>query len=31
VILPYLDKAFDPARFEKEVLNPLRVEKASKR
>jgi len=24
VILPYLDKAFDTARFEKEVLNPLR-------
>lgn len=31
VILPYLDKAFDAARFEKEVLNPLRVEKAAKR
>jgi hypothetical protein len=31
VILPYLDKAFDTARFEKEVLNPLRVEKAAKR
>ena len=25
VLLPYLDKAFDPARFENEVLSPLRV------
>jgi hypothetical protein len=24
VILPYLDQKFDAARFEKEVLNPLR-------
>jgi len=31
VIFPYLDKAFDAARFEKEVLTPLRVEKAAKR
>ena len=25
VLLPYLDKAFDQTRFEKEVLSPLRV------
>lgn len=31
VILPYLDKAFDTARFEKEVLSPLRVERSAKR
>lgn len=31
VILPYLDKAFDAARFEKEVLSPLRVERSAKR
>lgn len=31
VILPYLDKAFDAARFEKEVLTPLRVERGAKR
>ncbi len=31
VLLPYLDKAFDAARFEKEVLTPLRVERAAKR
>ena len=31
VILPYLDKAFDGARFDKEVLTPLRVEKTAKR
>lgn len=31
VILPYLDKAFDGPRFEKEVLTPLRVEKTAKR
>ena len=31
VVLPYLDKAFDPARFEKEVLTPLRVERGAKR
>jgi hemerythrin-like domain-containing protein len=31
VILPYLDKAFDAERFEKEVLSPLRVERGSKR
>jgi len=31
VIFPYLDKAFDPARFEKEVLTPLRVERGAKR
>jgi hypothetical protein len=31
VILPYLDKAFDAARFEKEVLSPLRVERGAKR
>jgi hypothetical protein len=30
VILPYLDKAFDQARFEKEVLSPLRVERAKR-
>jgi hemerythrin-like domain-containing protein len=31
VLLPYLDKAFDAARFEKEVLTPLRVERSVKR
>ncbi|HEX7077065.1 MAG TPA: hemerythrin domain-containing protein [Candidatus Eisenbacteria bacterium] len=31
VILPYLDKAFDAARFEKEVMTPLRVERGAKR
>jgi hypothetical protein len=31
VLLPYLDKAFDPARFEKEVMTPLRVERGTKR
>jgi len=31
VVLPYLDKAFDAARFEKEVLTPLRVERGVKR
>lgn len=31
VILPYLDKAFDAARFEKEVLTPLRMERSAKR
>ncbi len=31
VLLPYLDKAFDQARFEKEVLNPFRVERSAKR
>ncbi len=31
VLLPYLDKAFDQARFEKEVLTPLRVERGTKR
>ena len=31
VVLPYLDKAFDAARFEKEVLTPLRVERGAKR
>lgn len=31
VILPYLDKAFDSAKFEKEVLTPLRVERSAKR
>lgn len=31
VILPYLDKAFDAARFEKEVLTPLRIERNLKR
>ena len=31
VLLPYLDKAFDAARFEKEVLPPLRVERSAKR
>jgi len=30
VLLPYLDKAFDQARFEKEVLTPLRVERAKR-
>ena len=31
VLLPYLDRAFDAARFEKEVLDPLRVERSAKR
>jgi hypothetical protein len=31
IILPYLDRAFDGARFEREVLNPLRVERSAKR
>jgi hemerythrin-like domain-containing protein len=31
VVLPYLDKAFDPERFEREVLSPLRAERATKR
>jgi len=31
VLFPYLDKAFDAARFEKEVLTPLRVERGVKR
>lgn len=31
VILPYLDKAFDIARFEKEVLTPLRDTRKTKR
>jgi hypothetical protein len=31
VILPYLDKAFDTARFEKEVLTPLRETRNTKR
>lgn len=31
VILPYLDKAFDAARFEKEVLNPLRETRKNRR
>ena len=31
VLLPYLDKAFDGVRFEKEVLTPLRVERSAKR
>jgi len=31
VVFPYLDKAFDPARFEKEVMTPLRVERGAKR
>lgn len=31
VLLPYLDKAFDAARFEKEVMNPLRMERSRKR
>ena len=31
ILLPYLDKAFDAARFEKEVLSPLRAERAIKR
>ncbi len=30
VLLPYLDKAFDQARFEKEVLSPLRVRRAER-
>jgi hypothetical protein len=31
VLLPYLDKAFDAARFEKEVMTPLRAERGAKR
>jgi len=31
VLFPYLDKAFDAAKFEKEVLTPLRVERSAKR
>ena len=31
VLLPYLDKAFDAARFEKEVLSPLRETRSAKR
>lgn len=31
VILPYLDNAFDAARFEKEVLTPLRETRKTKR
>ncbi|MBI4364604.1 MAG: hemerythrin domain-containing protein [Candidatus Latescibacteria bacterium] len=31
VLLPYLDKAFDTPRFEKEVLTPLRTERGAKR
>jgi hypothetical protein len=31
VLLPYLDKKFDGARFEKEVLTPLRAERGAKR
>jgi hypothetical protein len=31
VLLPYLDKAFDTERFEREVLSPLRAERAAKR
>ncbi|HET9951643.1 MAG TPA: hemerythrin domain-containing protein [Candidatus Eisenbacteria bacterium] len=31
VVLPYLDKAFDAERFEREVLSPLRAERAAKR
>jgi len=31
VLLPYLDKAFDAERFEREVLSPLRTERAAKR
>lgn len=31
IVLPYLDKAFDAARFEKEVLTPLRQERSAKR
>lgn len=31
VILPYLDKAFDAPRFEKEVLTPLRETRKTKR
>jgi hemerythrin-like domain-containing protein len=31
VLLPYLDKAFDTERFEREVLSPLRTERAAKR
>ena len=31
ILLPYLDKAFDTARFEKEVLSPLHAERAAKR
>ena len=31
VVLPYLDKAFDVERFEREVLTPLRADRAAKR
>jgi hypothetical protein len=31
LILPYLDKAFDAERFEREVLTPLRADRAAKR
>ncbi|HSQ60750.1 MAG TPA: hemerythrin domain-containing protein [Acidobacteriota bacterium] len=31
VVLPYLDKAFDAERFEREVLTPLRADRAAKR
>jgi hemerythrin-like domain-containing protein len=31
VLLPYLDKAFDAGRFEKEVMTPLRAERGAKR
>ena len=31
VLLPYLDKAFDADRFEREVLTPLKTERAAKR
>ena len=31
VLLPYLDKAFDADRFEKEVMTPLRAERGAKR
>jgi hypothetical protein len=31
VVLPYLDKAFDAARFEREVLTSLRADRAAKR
>jgi hypothetical protein len=31
IVLPYLDRAFDASRFEKEVLTPLRVERSAKR
>jgi Hemerythrin HHE cation binding domain len=31
VLLPYLDKAFDSSKFEKEVMTPLRMERGAKR